>query len=120
MIDAFIRLMNSADDPRGPVNLGNPHEVSMREIAQRIVAITGSNSPLELHPLPTDDPWHRQPDISRARVCSAGNRKPRSTTVCNTPRVTSARESRRVRKRVQRRGKRARQARPRLSVLALT
>jgi UDP-glucuronate decarboxylase len=67
MIDAFIRLMNSADDPGGPVNLGNPHEVSMREIAQRIVAITGSNSPLELHPLPTDDPWHRQPDISRAR-----------------------------------------------------
>jgi UDP-glucuronate decarboxylase len=59
--------MNSADDPGGPVNLGNPHEVSMREIAQRIVAITGSNSPLELHPLPTDDPWHRQPDISRAR-----------------------------------------------------
>ena len=67
MIDAFIRLMNTADDPGGPVNLGNPHEVSMREIAQRIVAITGSTSPLELHPLPTDDPWHRQPDISRAR-----------------------------------------------------
>ncbi|WP_027800723.1 UDP-glucuronic acid decarboxylase family protein [Paraburkholderia dilworthii] len=67
MIDAFIRLMNSADDPGGPVNLGNPHELSMREIAQRIVAITGSRSPLELHPLPTDDPWHRQPDISRAR-----------------------------------------------------
>jgi UDP-glucuronate decarboxylase len=39
----------------------------MREIAQRIVAITGSNSPLALHPLPTDDPWHRQPDITRAR-----------------------------------------------------
>ncbi|AXF16405.1 UDP-glucuronic acid decarboxylase family protein [Paraburkholderia caledonica] len=67
MIDAFIRLMNTAEDPGGPVNLGNPHEVSMREIAQRIVAITGSSSPLELHPLPTDDPWHRQPDISRAR-----------------------------------------------------
>ncbi|RKT14075.1 UDP-glucuronate decarboxylase [Paraburkholderia sp. RAU2J] len=67
MIDGFIRLMNTADDPNGPVNLGNPHEVSMREIAQRIVVITGSNSPLELHPLPTDDPWHRQPDITRAR-----------------------------------------------------
>jgi UDP-glucuronate decarboxylase len=67
MIDAFTRLMNAADDPGGPVNLGNPHEVSMREIAQRIVAITGSNSPLALHPLPTDDPWHRQPDITRAR-----------------------------------------------------
>ncbi|CAH2925855.1 MAG: UDP-glucuronate decarboxylase (EC [uncultured Paraburkholderia sp.] len=67
MIDAFIRLMNTDEDPGGPVNLGNPHEVSMREMAERIVAITGSSSPLEFHPLPTDDPWHRQPDISRAR-----------------------------------------------------
>ena len=67
MIDAFIRLMNTEDDPEGPVNLGNPHEVSMREIAQRIVKITGSSSPLELCPLPIDDPWHRQPDITRAR-----------------------------------------------------
>ncbi|MGF6873877.1 UDP-glucuronic acid decarboxylase family protein [Paraburkholderia sp. MM5477-R1] len=66
MIDAFILLMNSADDPDGPVNLGNPHEVSMREIAQRIVAVTGSASPLESRPLPADDPWHRQPDISLA------------------------------------------------------
>jgi UDP-glucuronate decarboxylase len=67
MIDAFIRLMNTEGDPEGPVNLGNPHEVSMREIAQRIVKITGSSSPLELCPLPIDDPWHRQPDITRAR-----------------------------------------------------
>jgi UDP-glucuronate decarboxylase len=66
MIDAFIRLMNNEDEPASPVNLGNPHEVTMREIARRIVAITGSTSPLELRPLPTDDPWHRQPDISRA------------------------------------------------------
>jgi UDP-glucuronate decarboxylase len=67
MIDAVIRLMNVDDDPGGPVNLGNPHEVTMGEIARRIVTITGSASPIELHPLPTDDPWHRQPDISRAR-----------------------------------------------------
>jgi UDP-glucuronate decarboxylase len=66
MIDAFIRLMNVDGDPGGPVNLGNPHELTMREIAQRVVTITGSASPLELRPLPTDDPWHRQPDISRA------------------------------------------------------
>jgi UDP-glucuronate decarboxylase len=58
--------MNSADDPGGPVNLGNPHEVSMREVARRIVAVTGSASPLETRPLPADDPWHRQPDISLA------------------------------------------------------
>jgi UDP-glucuronate decarboxylase len=59
--------MNVDGEPDGPVNLGNPHELTMREIAQRIVTITGSASPLELRPLPTDDPWHRQPDISRAR-----------------------------------------------------
>lgn len=66
MIDAFIRLMNAPGEPAGPVNLGNPHEVTVREIAQRIVAITGSTSPLELRPLPADDPWHRRPDITRA------------------------------------------------------
>ncbi|REG48448.1 UDP-glucuronate decarboxylase [Paraburkholderia sp. BL6669N2] len=67
MIDAFIRLMNTEEDLDAPVNLGNPHEVSMREIAQRIVAITASYSPLEMRPLPADDPSHRQPDITRAR-----------------------------------------------------
>ncbi|CAH2798966.1 MAG: UDP-glucuronate decarboxylase (EC [uncultured Paraburkholderia sp.] len=67
MIDGFLSLINSATDPGGPVNLGNPHEVTMREIAERIVRITGSLSPIELHPLPADDPWHRQPDISLAR-----------------------------------------------------
>ena len=67
MIEAFIRLMNTKDDLDAPVNLGNPHEVSMREIAQRIVTITASDSPLELRPLPADDPSHRQPDITRAR-----------------------------------------------------
>jgi UDP-glucuronate decarboxylase len=66
MIDAFIRLMNVEEDPDGPVNLGNPHEVTMREIAKRIVTVTGSASPIELHPLPADDPWQRRPDISRA------------------------------------------------------
>jgi UDP-glucuronate decarboxylase len=68
MIDAFIGLMNVDDDPGGPVNLGNPHEIRMREIAQRIVTITGSTSQIELCPLPTDDPLHRQPDISRAHA----------------------------------------------------
>jgi UDP-glucuronate decarboxylase len=66
MIDAFIRLMNLPEYPGGPVNLGNPHEVSMLEIARRIVDITGSPSPVAFRPLPIDDPWHRQPDITRA------------------------------------------------------
>lgn len=68
MIDGFIRLMNTDDDPGGPVNLGNPHEVTMLEIAERIVITTGSSSTIAFHPLPTDDPWHRCPDISRART----------------------------------------------------
>lgn len=68
MIDAFIRLMSVEDDPGGPVNLGNPLEVSVREIAERTVRTTRSASTLELRPLPTDDPWHRQPDITRART----------------------------------------------------
>ncbi|KHJ63322.1 UDP-glucuronic acid decarboxylase family protein [Burkholderia glumae] len=68
MIDAFVRLMNLDEDPGGPVNLGNPHEVTMRATAERIVALTGSASPIVLHPLPVDDPWHRQPDIARAQA----------------------------------------------------
>jgi UDP-glucuronate decarboxylase len=67
MVDAFIRLMNTPDDVTGPVNLGNPHELSMLEIAQRIVALTGSKSEIVFRPLPMDDPWHRQPDITQAR-----------------------------------------------------
>ena len=66
MIDAFIRLMNSPEDVTGPINLGNPQELSMLEIAKRIVALTGSSSELIFKPLPLDDPSHRRPDISRA------------------------------------------------------
>jgi UDP-glucuronate decarboxylase len=67
MVDAFIRLMETPDEVTGPMNLGNPHEVSMLEIAQRIVALTGSSSGIVFKPLPIDDPWHRQPDIAYAR-----------------------------------------------------
>ncbi len=66
MIDAFIRLMNSPEDVTGPINLGNPHELSMLDIAQRIVALTGSSSTLIFKPLPLDDPYHRRPDVTRA------------------------------------------------------
>jgi UDP-glucuronate decarboxylase len=66
MIDAFVRLMNLPEYAGGPVNLGNPHEVTMLQIAQRIVDMTGSSSTIEFRPLPIDDPWHRQPDITRA------------------------------------------------------
>jgi UDP-glucuronate decarboxylase len=66
LIDGLIRLMDAPDDPGGPVNLGNPYEISMLEIAQRIIALTGSASTIAFHPLPVDDPWHRKPSIERA------------------------------------------------------
>jgi len=67
MVDAFIRLMNTPGRVTGPVNLGNPQELTMLEIAQRIVTLTHSRSAIEFRPLPIDDPSHRQPDIAQAR-----------------------------------------------------
>jgi UDP-glucuronate decarboxylase len=67
MIDAFIRLMETPDDVTGPMNLGNPHELSILEIATKIVRITGSSSDIVFESLPVDDPFHRQPDISYAQ-----------------------------------------------------
>ncbi len=67
MVDAFVRLMNSADEVVGPINLGNQAEISMRELAALIIELTGSGSKLEEKPLPADDPKQRQPDISMAR-----------------------------------------------------
>jgi UDP-glucuronate decarboxylase len=67
MIEGFIRLMNTPDNVTGPVNLGNPQEVSIRELAQTIIDLTGSKSSLDYKPLPNDDPRRRRPDISRAQ-----------------------------------------------------
>jgi dTDP-glucose 4,6-dehydratase len=61
-----ILAMLEADDP-GPINLGNPIELTVRQIAELVIELTGSLSPLELHPLPQDDPTRRRPDITRAR-----------------------------------------------------
>ncbi len=66
LVEALIRLMNHPDDP-GPVNLGNPEEFSMRELADQVIALTGSSSPLQFEPLPTDDPVRRRPDIEKAQ-----------------------------------------------------
>jgi UDP-glucuronate decarboxylase len=63
MIDAFIILMNSPESITGPMNLGNPHELSMLDIARRIIELTASSSEVVFVPLPMDDPCHRQPDI---------------------------------------------------------
>jgi len=67
MVDAFIRLMATDDDFFGPVNLGNPGEFTIRELAEKTIEMTGSKSKLINEPLPEDDPKQRQPDISLAK-----------------------------------------------------
>lgn len=67
MIDAFVKLMDSSDEVTGPVNLGNPGEFTIHELAQKVIDLTGSRSELVFKPLPSDDPTQRCPDISVAR-----------------------------------------------------
>jgi UDP-glucuronate decarboxylase len=66
LVDGLIRLMNSHDGFTGPVNLGNPVEFTILELAEKIVAMTGSKSKVSFKPLPSDDPRQRQPDITLA------------------------------------------------------
>lgn len=66
LIDGLMKLMNSHDGFTGPVNLGNPVETSMRELANLVLDLTGSASKIDFLPLPQDDPKQRQPDISLA------------------------------------------------------
>jgi UDP-glucuronate decarboxylase len=66
LVDGLMRLMGSRDTLTGPVNLGNPGEVTMRQLAELVLELTGSRSPIEHAPLPPDDPRQRQPDISLA------------------------------------------------------
>jgi UDP-glucuronate decarboxylase len=68
MIEAFVRLMDTPDTVPGPMNLGNPGEFSIRELAETVVALSGSRSTLSYHPLPSDDPLQRKPDIALARA----------------------------------------------------
>jgi UDP-glucuronate decarboxylase len=68
LIEGFVRMMNSGEDFLGPVNLGNPDEFTMLELAETVLRVTGSRSRLERRPLPQDDPKRRQPDISLARA----------------------------------------------------
>lgn len=67
MIDGLIRMMNGPDDFVGPVNLGNPKEYTILELAENIIQLTGSKSRLEFSPSPMDDPKRRRPDIKLAR-----------------------------------------------------
>jgi UDP-glucuronate decarboxylase len=78
LIEGFIRFMalptgeDGAPGFPGPINLGNPGEFTIRQLAEKIISITGSKSKLTFKPLPQDDPMQRQPDISRARAHLAG------------------------------------------------
>jgi len=67
LIDGFLRLMQSGDDFTGPVNLGNPVEFNMIELAEQVKELTNSNSEIIYEPLPEDDPRQRQPDITLAK-----------------------------------------------------
>jgi len=67
LIDGMIRMMDTPDKVTGPVNIGNPHEFTMFELAQHVLKLTGSRSKLIFKPLPQDDPKQRQPDISLAK-----------------------------------------------------
>jgi len=67
LVDALMRLMDTPEDFTGPVNLGNPGEFTIRELAEKVIELTGSKSKLVSNPLPHDDPKQRQPDISLAK-----------------------------------------------------
>ncbi len=67
LVEGFLRMMSNPHGLVGPVNLGNPHEFTMLELAQAVIAQTGSCSQLVFRPLPSDDPKQRQPDITLAR-----------------------------------------------------
>jgi UDP-glucuronate decarboxylase len=67
LIEGWIRLMASPDDVTGPINIGNPGEFTMLELAENIIDLTGSTSKLIFEPLPADDPKQRQPDITLAK-----------------------------------------------------
>jgi UDP-glucuronate decarboxylase len=67
LIDGMLRLMATPEDITGPINIGNPEEFTMRQLAELIVQLTGSKSPIVTMPLPQDDPKQRRPDIQMAK-----------------------------------------------------
>ena len=66
LVSGLVRFMDAPDSVTGPINLGNPHEITVRELADIVISLTGSSSKLAFHPVPVDDPHQRRPDISRA------------------------------------------------------
>jgi UDP-glucuronate decarboxylase len=68
LITGFVKLMDTPDTITGPINLGNPVEFSIRQLAEQVIELTGSKSKLVFRPLPADDPKQRQPDIAKAKA----------------------------------------------------
>jgi UDP-glucuronate decarboxylase len=68
LVEGFLRLMATGDEVTGPINLGNPGEFTIRALAEKVIALTGSKSQIEYRPLPQDDPQQRQPDITKAKA----------------------------------------------------
>ncbi len=68
LIEGFMRMMATDDTVTGPINLGNPHEIPVLELAETVIRLTGSRSKLVSRPLPADDPLQRCPDISKAKA----------------------------------------------------
>jgi UDP-glucuronate decarboxylase len=68
LIEGFVRLMATDNDFTGPVNLGNPREFTIKQLAEMVLALTGSRSEIVSRPLPADDPKQRQPDITLAKA----------------------------------------------------
>jgi len=67
LLDGMVKLMNTGDDFTGPVNVGNPNEFTILELAEKVIKLTGSRSKIIRKPLPSDDPMQRKPDISLAK-----------------------------------------------------
>jgi UDP-glucuronate decarboxylase len=67
LIEGMIRMMGTANDITGPVNIGNPGEFTMLELAEKVIELTGSKSKITFEPLPADDPMQRQPNIDKAK-----------------------------------------------------
>ena len=68
LLDGMMRLMDSGDGVTGPINIGNPNEFTIRQLAEAVIKLTGSKSKLVFKPLPSDDPKQRKPDITQARA----------------------------------------------------
>ena len=68
LVDGLIRLMESDEEVIGPINLGNPNEFSIKELAEKVVGLIGGSSKIVYQPLPQDDPTQRQPDITQAKA----------------------------------------------------